>query len=300
MNTDIFYQTPLFHNIVRDMIEKPEILRVLNENSDSLLILDSPHSGTTYPEDFNYSCEFFDLEKSEDKYVDEIFIKIENLGVPFLYALFPRTYIDVNRSENDIDPLLHNQEWIDEPVKAEPTSRSDAGIGLVHRLTRSGHPIYDRFLPKEEILNRISNYYRYYYQTLETLLNNSYDKHSAVYHLDCHSFPNIITQTDRFNPQNTPDFVLGNRNGNSSSSEFINLIRCFLENKGHNVAVNTPYAGLELVERFSNPVQNRHSVQIEINRKLYMNEETLEKTKNFAKLQSDMTDLVAYLLENIE
>jgi len=58
------------------------------------------------------------------------------------------------------------------------------------------------------------------------------------------------------------------------------------------VRINDPYKGVELVRAYSDPEGNRHSLQIEVNRKLYMNEATREPNGNFAKLQDDLTRLV--------
>ena len=101
----------------------------------------------------------------------------------------------------------------------------------------------------------------------------------------------------RINPFSSPDFVLGDRNGTSCGIEFTHAIRDFLKNLGYKVAINDPYKGVELVERYSDPAQGRHSLQIEINRALYMNEETFEKSKNYEKLKADITKLIEFLSE---
>lgn len=49
------------------------------------------------------------------------------------------------------------------------------------------------------------------------------------------------------------------------------------------------------MRRFGNPAQQRHSVQIEINRKLYMDEQTLELHAGFERLQDDLRALVEML-----
>ena len=55
--------------------------------------------------------------------------------------------------------------------------------------------------------------------------------------------------------------------------------------------------GVELVRRYSNPGQHRHSIQLEINRKLYMDEQTLALNDGFATLQASLRSLVALLLQ---
>jgi len=62
---------------------------------------------------------------------------------------------------------------------------------------------------------------------------------------------------------------------------------------GYGVKVNDPYKGVELVRAYSDPKAGRHSLQIEINKRLYMNEATLEKTAGFAGLQKNISSLLA-------
>jgi N-formylglutamate deformylase len=68
-----------------------------------------------------------------------------------------------------------------------------------------------------------------------------------------------------------------------------------LTRRGYDVRVNDPYKGVELVRRHGRPKENRHSLQIEVNRKLYMDEESFERNANFPKLKVDLDALVAAL-----
>ena len=67
------------------------------------------------------------------------------------------------------------------------------------------------------------------------------------------------------------------------------LIADAFRDEGLSVAINDPYKGVELVKRFGRPQDNRHSIQIEINRKLYMNEATRERTADYAALKALLT-----------
>ena len=66
---------------------------------------------------------------------------------------------------------------------------------------------------------------------------------------------------------------------------------------GYSVAYNHPYKGVELVRRYSNPADQRHSVQLKINRQLYMNEETLKILPRFEPLKVHLQLLVGLLLK---
>ena len=74
------------------------------------------------------------------------------------------------------------------------------------------------------------------------------------------------------------------------------IICVFLTSLGYSVAYNHPYKGVELVRRYSNPAIQRHSIQLEIDRKLYMDEGSLEVASGFTPLKKHLQTLVALLL----
>jgi N-formylglutamate amidohydrolase len=95
------------------------------------------------------------------------------------------------------------------------------------------------------------------------------------------------------------DFVLGDRDGTSCEPGFTAFVRERLAEMGYEVKVNDPYKGVELVRAYSDPSAGRHSLQVEIAKRLYMNEDTLERNAGFAKLQSDLRDLLVSLREHL-
>lgn len=261
------------------------------------LIFDSPHSGTIYPDNFNYSCDLKDLRRAEDAYVDELFDQAPNYGAPLLSALFPRSFIDVNRDADDIDEELLSKPWSDNTNPINPTKRSHAGIGLIRRLVSPGVPVYNEKLEQNEIIERINNYYTPYHEALEKLIEDAHYNFGKSWHINCHSMPSGQSSGTftRINPLKAPDFVLGDRNGTTCDLDFTHTIRDFLKSKSYKVAINDPYKGVTLVDRYSSPATGRNSIQIEISRALYMNEENGEKNKNFNKLKEDITDLIKFI-----
>lgn len=266
------------------------------------LVFDSPHSGTDYPEDFGYSCDFNILRKAEDTFVDDLFAEAPEVGAPLLKALFPRSYIDVNRRAEDIDPVLL-EGGPDEgrsPAHMQPGPRSASGIGLIRRLVRPGIPVYNRSLSLAEIESRIGRCYHPYHTALESLLDTAWNRYGQVWHINCHSMPGqgapfplgigVIGAS-------APDFVLGDRDGTTCDTHFTRSIRAFLEGLGYRVAVNDPYKGVELVRRYAAPAAGRHCLQIEISKALYMDEETCEKSRNYARLKADIGKLTAFCAE---
>lgn len=267
---------------------------ILHKATYSLpLVYDSPHSGQDYPKDFDYSCCEFELKKSEDCFVNEFFEDAALYDACYLGALFPRSYIDVNRSLiDDIDTELHEHNANKNPSHS-PSPRARAGIGLIRRLLKADTPIYNKKLCFKEVEHRIENYYIPYHNALQSLIDSLHHNHGQVWHVNCHSMPSgkIQWYNNGYMPRLMPDFVIGDRDGTSCSREFTNLIRNFLDNKGYKVKINDPYKGVEIVKRHGLPHLNRHSVQLEINKALYMDESGYTKSRNFNKLKSDINDL---------
>jgi N-formylglutamate amidohydrolase len=276
-----------------------DILSIARAEKPLPLVFDSPHSGTIYPDDFGYGCDFHDLVQAEDKYVDELFSCAPAFGAAFQKALFPRSYIDVNRAVDDIDLNLLDEDWPFDDI--QPSARSDAGIGLIRRLVKPGMPVYNRFLSAEEIAARIERYYKPYHASLEKLLNDAYYNFGQVWHINCHSMPSAsafpkhgVMGLAGHKPKPI-DFVLGDRDGASCDIDFTHATRKFLESLGYSVSINDPFKGVELVRRYSQPTRGRHSLQIEINKALYMDEETHLKNSDFKALQADIEKLVTFI-----
>jgi N-formylglutamate deformylase len=89
------------------------------------------------------------------------------------------------------------------------------------------------------------------------------------------------------------DFVLGDRDGTTCAPEFTALVADVVRGMGYSVAINDPYKGVEIVRRHGRPAARRHSLQIELNRRLYMDEGTLEPNAHYPDLEADLERLIA-------
>lgn len=276
-------------------MRKPGILRRDDPNGTIVpLVFDSPHSGITYPADFRFAASFDVLRTAEDTWVDELYAAAPSLGATMLAAEFPRSYIDVNRDLGDLDPQLLDESW---PGKLNPGEKTKLGIGLIRRLARPGIPVYDRKLSVTEIEARIATYYQPYHEELATILDARHARFGAVFHVDCHSMASKGSDMTPDGAVQRADFVIGDRDGTSCSRDFTDAVVIFLRGHGYDVRVNDPYKGVEILRRHGRPSEARHSLQIEINRNLYMDEVTRAKSGNFARLQAHIGDLVRRLAD---
>ncbi|MES2938233.1 MAG: N-formylglutamate amidohydrolase [Pseudomonadota bacterium] len=259
------------------------------------LVCDSPHSGTWYPDDFGHAVGRQALRRSEDTHVDVLWDTVPAAGGALLCAEFPRSYIDPNREETDIDVSMLSDAW---PREARPSRQcTQLGNGLVWRKTPEKRAIYDRLLSAAEVQRRIDGCWRPYREALAALLRQAEAAHGGWWHLNLHSMPgNVYQRLGLPASRPVPDVVLGDRHGSTCDPGFLALVKHAFEARGLRVAVNDPYAGLELIRLSGEPARGRHSLQIEINRALYMDEATREPNAGFAALRESIgrvTDAVA-------
>lgn len=263
----------------------------LPEKAAAPVVFDSPHSGADYPVDFDTIAPEARLRRAEDMFVESLFDSAPSTGATLLAALFPRSYIDPNRALHDLDRRLIDGVWSGD---LRMSDKSRLGHGLIWRLCPPDIPMYGRKLTVAEIEARIQGYYRPYHRALRYAMQRTLDRFGFVYHVNCHSMPAVSSpMTAAGGSRRRADFVLGDRDGTSCDPAFTALVRETLQGMGYAVAVNDPYKGVELVRAYSDPMGGRHSLQIEINRALYMDEDKFHPSPNFARLKTGIDSLVA-------
>ena len=254
------------------------------------LVLDSPHSGTEYPSDFGAAVPVEILRQAEDSYVDELYGAGPDLGATLVSARFPRSYIDPNRSLLDLDTALLAAPW---PGPAVPSPKTAKGIGLIWRVLDSGESIYARKLAIDEVKRRIVAYHQPYQRAVKDALDRAHDHFGGVWHLNLHSMPAVSGNISEEGPGKArADFVLGDRDGTTCEPAFTALVADALASMGYDVKINDPYKGVELVRAFSDPKVERHSLQIEVNRRLYMDERTRARHAGFDELRANLGRLL--------
>ncbi len=256
------------------------------------LVLDSPHSGEWYPDDFDHAPPRAIVRQAEDTHVARLWQRAMAHGATLLEARFPRAYIDANRSLADIDLALLEDGW---PAPVAPSRKTEQGIGLVWRLARGGVPMYARRLTAAEVQARIGRCWQPYHDELQSLLDAQHRAFGGVWHVNCHSMP-AVGDAMADDPGHTrADFVLGDRDGTTCEPAFTQLVADTARGLGYTVALNDPYKGVELVRKHGRPAENRHSLQIELKRTLYMDEVTLEPNAGYARLARDLALLAGAL-----
>jgi len=260
------------------------------------LVLDSPHSGTSYPADFAHLPPRAVVRRAEDTHVETLFACAPDAGATLVEALFPRAYIDPNRHPSDMDPAVLEEPW---PGPVARSRKTELGIGLVWRLAQGGVPMYARPLSVADVERRIALYYEPYHAAVAAALDERYRRFGAVWYLNCHSMPAVGDVMSDDPGRERAEFVLGDRDGTTCEPEFTAFVAATLSAMGYEVAINDPYKGVELVRKHGRPAERRHSLQIEINRRLYMDEVSLARTAGFGALQADLVRLIEALSDYV-
>jgi N-formylglutamate amidohydrolase len=259
------------------------------------IIFNSPHSGSVYPADFLESSriDLTALRRSEDCFMDGMIEGLSQEGFAVARVNFPRSYVDVNREPYELDPRMFDGRL---PSFANTRSmRVAGGLGTIPRVVGDGQEIYRERLSVEEGLNRIEVLYKPYHRALRQLIGNVHDAFGTAILVDCHSMPSVGISRDE---PRRPDFVIGDRYGTSCAPQLTNVIENALRAMGYSVARNKPYAGGFITEHYGNPASSLHTIQIELNRAIYMDERKRERRERFVDVAADFVTL-AQMIANL-
>lgn len=263
-------------------------------SSGSALVYDSPHSGRFYPPDFASNAPRLELRRGEDAYVDELLSGAPLLGATLLVANYPRCYIDLNRDESDIDVSLLAEPW---PAPIIPTDKTIRGLGLIRRYVTPGVEAQARPLTVRELRARIESVYRPYHDALSRLVEETLAAHGVVWHVNWHSMKSVGNAMTPDGPgARRPDFVVSDVSGKSASKDVTDLVVRTVRSMGYTAAVNDPYRGGTIVQRIGSPERGIHSIQVEINRALYLDEILVEKSESVAQLAANLDRLTRTLV----
>jgi N-formylglutamate deformylase len=269
---------------------QPPVQRFEPDGTVVPAVFDSPHSGLLAPPDFAPLLSLQKLFGTADAYVDELFGTAPARGAVLIAATFPRCYIDANRSLEQLDPSMVDGAW---PGPTVSDAKIRRGVGLIWASLPSGDAIYNAPLPRADVERRIEQCWRPYHAMIQNALDQAHARFGAVWHVNCHSMRSHGTARDEDGArQARPDMVLGDRDGTTCNPAFLDLAHGVLTGFGYQVAINRPYKGQELVRRYADPANHRHSLQIEINRALYMDEPTGERSANFEPLRTQLGHLI--------
>ncbi|WP_386679184.1 N-formylglutamate amidohydrolase [Loktanella sp. R86503] len=251
------------------------------------VVFASPHSGRAYSDAFLAQTKLNSdaIRSSEDAYVDDLFSNAPGHGAPLIAARTPRAYVDFNRAPEELDPAL-----IEGVRRISPNPRVASGLGVIPRVVAGGRVIHDGKITLEQAHARITGHWRPWHDRLQTLLDESARMFGQSVLIDCHSMPHEAL--DSFAGAR-PDVVIGDRFGASASAMLVNEVCNAFTDAGLRCVRNAPFAGAYVAQHYGKPARRQHAIQIEIDRALYMNEQTLQKRDDFDDLRRLLDGVIA-------
>ncbi len=244
------------------------------------MILHIPHSATHIPvfDGFTKDRQLIDREilRLTDLHTDELF---ELPGHQRIVAPFSRIFCDVERFEED---------------RLEPMSKF--GMGVLYERTDSGQVL--RTVTEELRARILEGFYRPHHRLLTSLVEKSLLEKGCCLIVDCHSFPEEPLTCSQYTGDFRPDFNIGTDSFHTPATWLPELEAYFLE-KGYSVGIDIPYSGSIVPMAYYQKDKRVRSIMLEVNRKLYMDEEAGTKNEHFLAIREDVAGFIQ-LLEKFE
>ena len=259
------------------------------------LLVDVSRSGREYPKEYRSPLPFTTVHDNVSMYVEDLWAGAPNVGATLLYCSFPNTWIDVNRNELDMDPSVIDGTW---PLQLKPTQRTLEGLGLIKTKARYGEPFQERKLTVGEIEERLQRYYRPYHAELKRIAHSLYSQFGVLRQISCHCMSAVGAPTHLDAGKPRADFCVSDLRGKTASPEAMTLVVETLKRFGYSVSINEPYIGNELIARHGNPAHGIDSIQVEINKKLFMDTKTFRATEGLARVKADLDGLLQIVAQD--
>ncbi len=239
----------------------PSAFDIYGKQGAGPVCISVPHAGRSYPG--NIAAELaMPLARArgiEDRHADLLAEQAIARGHCTLIARTPRLLIDLNRAETDFDPASVKGGVLG---GARPSFRARGGLGLVPDRLPGAGPLW-RSRPDLPVLaERIATVHRPYHAAVAEMLGAARRRHGYAVLVDLHSMPPL--------PRGTADIVIGDLHGRSASAVMVDAAQACFERHGLRVAYNLPYAGGYILERHARPQSQVHALQIEVDRRLYL------------------------------
>tara|TARA_B110001452_G_scaffold196074_1_gene166056 strand:- start:692 stop:1519 length:828 start_codon:yes stop_codon:yes gene_type:complete len=263
---------------------------LIRKNPDTPILITVPHAGDIYPDLFikNLKLNLREVRQIEDYQSNKILDKIDEQMADIIIAQCSRAVVDLNRSRNAIDHSMFTQVFEHEPVSEKQMIKYGLGV-FPNKIF--GKTILKKSLPFSYAIHMLKHYYDPFHKSLNKQIIYLSNIFGFCYHIDLHTMPSKAL----LNFKKEPDIILGDNFGKSCSVGLINYFQNVFQENGFTVEVNNPYAGGFITRNYGNPSKGVHTIQIEINRKIYMDENKLS-LKNIKILQ----EIFSKIFNNLE
>ena len=266
--------------------------KLIRNNPQNPVLITLPHSGDLYPDIFleQIKLDLSKIRKIEDFKCDEIIKFVNKNAADILIAKCSRAVVDLNRSRKALD----NNMFKEIILHSDPDEKKmlSYGLGVFPKLIQNEN-IFKSKLPTYYGNHILETFYDPFHLSIQNQLEALLSKFGVCYHFDLHSMPQRAVKSMK----NIPDIVLGDNYRKSCSLKLINYIKNQFENYGLIVAINQPYAGGFITRNYGNPSKGIETMQIEVNRSVYMNEDKL-LLRNIEPIQKIFSEIFNFFSYN--
>ena len=244
------------------------------------LILHIPHSSTHIPLVDGYVVAETQLEleiiKLTDWHTADLFESKNDIEV---IAPFSRIFCDVERFSDDSKEVM-----------------SKFGMGMLYTTLDCGDEMR-KVTPKlrEKILKE---YYNVHHEKLEKEVEKMINDVGSCLIIDCHSFPNIPLERSLDKRGGRPDINLGTDSFHTPQS-VVQLSEQFFKEKGFLVGIDYPYTGSIVPTKYYQKNQDVSSLLVEVNRRLYLNQGTNEKSERYNEIKTIISEYLELIKKEI-
>jgi N-formylglutamate amidohydrolase len=197
------------------------------------------------------------LSSLEDPLVDRLVWRAVQRGVGAVVAQAPRAAVDCNRAEDELDPAI-----VDGARRGRTTARARGGLGIIPARTQQHGFLWRRIVSRHQLDDRLDQAHRPYHQAIGEQLQLLLDRFGCVLLLDCHSMPTP--------GRGIPPIVFGDCHGRTAVGWLSNEAMAVARRQGFDACLNEPFAGGHVVERHGAPWRGVHALQVEIDRRVYL------------------------------
>lgn len=262
----------------------------MNSSKTAPLFITIPHAGEWIPPETPW-LEALPREVlllDIDRFVDELYAPaITQLQIPFVTTRVHRYASDLNRYPDDIDASSVE----DAPL---PAGKHAKGFHWVK--STQGHLITSAPMTRAVHDQIVARYHDTFHEQIAGVIAKLKTGSPEIFHLDCHSMPSYGTEAHEDAGAPRPEIVLSDFEGKSTKPEFLNRLHELFKSEGFKVRINWPYRGGRITQRYGKPARGHHTVQIEINRAIYMDEQTRDrKPQEFKHLQERLSRILSQL-----
>lgn len=251
------------------------------------VLVEVPHAGLEIPQPLRDEilASSFALRRDADLFVDRLYAHAPEVGASLLTAKLSRYVVDLNRAADDID--------------FAPFDAAGAKVaqprGVVWHVSTEGQPVLRTPLDLAGVRERVETYYAPYHARLQAELLALRARFGFVVLVAGHSMPSAVRKGIR-EVSRRADIVPGTLARTSADGRVIDLVEQYFRGTGLSVQHDQPYRGGFTTAHYGRPIAGVHAIQIELNRALYMDEQTCEpKRGNFEELQRLLRGLVERL-----